>query len=164
MLRKRLECHNFEWYLTNIWQDHFFPTDDRFFGKIMLIDANSEQHYEYLNCLRNFDLSQYTNWPYVIDYFNQRTSEFSPISQSLKGFCIQRPNAQGIMNVPYGQARLSACGNETHVEDFFVITNDGHVNSNQFFIKIQFIYQNFYLGYDQRRHMYRCGGKNGNRN
>lgn len=141
MLRKRLECHKFEWYLTNIWQDHFFPTDDRFFGKIMLIDANSEQHYEYLNCLRSFDLSQYNNWPYVIDYFNQRTSEFSPLSQSLNGFCIQKPNTA--QNVPYGQARLSTCGNETHVEDLFVITNDGHVNSNRFSFKFNLFTETF---------------------
>lgn len=128
MLRQNLKCQSFEWYLENIWRDHFFPTDDRFFGKIMLIDVNSEQHYEYLNCLQSFDLSQYRNWSSVIDYFNQRTSDLSQIFKTRNGLCIQKPNTQGALNVPYGQARLSACGNETHVEDFFVITNDGHVN------------------------------------
>lgn len=93
----------------------------------MLIDANSEQHYEYLNCLRNFDLSEH-NWPYVIDYFNQRTKDFSQIFKSVNGFCIQKPETQTATNAPYGQARLSACGNETHVDDFFVITTDGHVS------------------------------------
>lgn len=144
MLRKSLKCQNFEWYLTNIWQDHFFPTDDRFFGKIMLIDVNSEEHYEYLNCLRNFDLSRYNDWSYAIDYFNQRTSEFSQIFKTQNGLCLQKPNTQGVLNVPYGQARLSACGNETHVEDFFVITNDGHVNLIQFFpFKFQLFTEHF---------------------
>lgn len=34
VLRKRMNCKNFEWFLDNIWPEHFFPKANRFFGKL----------------------------------------------------------------------------------------------------------------------------------
>ncbi|XP_053214639.1 polypeptide N-acetylgalactosaminyltransferase 13-like [Panonychus citri] len=33
-LKKRLSCKSFSWFLDNVWPEHFFPTHDRWFGKI----------------------------------------------------------------------------------------------------------------------------------
>lgn len=33
-LRKDMKCKSFEWYLDNIWPNHFFPKKGRFFGRI----------------------------------------------------------------------------------------------------------------------------------
>lgn len=35
-LRKTLGCQNFDWFLKNIWPEHFFPHESRFFGKLKL--------------------------------------------------------------------------------------------------------------------------------
>ncbi|KAI1296608.1 Polypeptide N-acetylgalactosaminyltransferase 1 [Halotydeus destructor] len=39
-LRKDLKCKGFDWYLENVWPEHFFPAHDRFFGQIKNLKVN----------------------------------------------------------------------------------------------------------------------------
>jgi len=36
-IKERLQCNDFSWFLKNVWKENFFPTRDRFFGKIQNI-------------------------------------------------------------------------------------------------------------------------------
>lgn len=38
-LKEKLQCKGFEWYLDNVWPEHFFPKEDRFFGQVCKLDG-----------------------------------------------------------------------------------------------------------------------------
>lgn len=40
-LRRKMQCRSFEWYLDNVWPQHFFPKSDRFFGRIRNVGEDS---------------------------------------------------------------------------------------------------------------------------
>lgn len=54
-LKKKLRCKNFAWYLENVWPQHFFPTEDRFFGRIRNLGKNM--------CLLKPDRKNLSNQP-----------------------------------------------------------------------------------------------------
>ncbi len=39
-LRRQLKCRDFSWYLSNVWPEHFFPTQGRRLGSLRLLDTD----------------------------------------------------------------------------------------------------------------------------
>lgn len=108
MLRDRLSCHTFEWYLQNIWPENFFPAKDRFVGKI--------RHDSLGKCLQRPMGKGGSNQPTGTAVLRECVYEVYP-SQifvfSKKGYimtdesvCLDAPDAESAKNP---QVRIMAC-------------------------------------------------------
>lgn len=129
-LRQQLKCNDFEWYLTNIWSNNFFPNRKRFYGKIVIIDSSTEEYDNFLNLLVDFDLDMNGDWPFTIEYLMAKTEEIDKVLHKSKMFCLNKmDNHSG----SFKKAAVQKCGNETTVDEIFVITAGGQVKSCKVF-------------------------------
>lgn len=114
-----------------MWPDNFFPSPDRFYGKILLIDENSALYKSYLEILKDIDSLQTANWRDAIGYFNKKIKEFKKLEFRLPLFCLQQPPNQGALDLPFGQAFVAPCASTNVIQEIFVIKNDGHIMTNE---------------------------------
>ncbi|KAA0191119.1 hypothetical protein HAZT_HAZT001487 [Hyalella azteca] len=106
-LRDRLNCKSFQWYLENVWPQHFFPMPDSFFGKI--------RHEKQAKCIQQ-PITGSSSQPTgpailqdcVIEFYQPQSFVFNK-----KGFimtdesvCLDVPESR---TVPNPQVRLMAC-------------------------------------------------------
>lgn len=70
------------------------------------------------------------NWTYAIAYLNQRSNQLQTLfAKYSTAFCVQKPQNQGALSLPYGQAGLKRCNDkDVSIDELFVITADGHVS------------------------------------
>lgn len=129
LLRQQLQCRSFEWYLQNVWPDNFFPSDTRFFGKLLLAQDDSPPYKEYLDFIKEADETRSSNWTYVIDFLNSKLSKFQKLEIGKSAFCLKQPRNRNSANVlTYGAAWIDNCVDNTFIDEMFVIRDDGHVS------------------------------------
>lgn len=127
-LRTNLKCHSFDWYLRNVWPDHFLPTSERFFGKVMLVDQNSKLYSDYLDVIKDADSSLLTDWKYIIKLLTDRADAFKVLTPENVMYCLQQPHGHGVLNQPSRQTHVKNCKLLNFAQESFVIKNDGHVS------------------------------------
>lgn len=131
LLRQSLQCRSFEWYLSNVWPDHFFPAADRLLVKLVQLDIRSQLYSDYLAIFSDFDPKENFKFPKLITYLNERTEQLTSLftDRMSSAMCLQKPLAVGgSVLAPYGQASVQRCSEAgISMNDMFILKPNGHV-------------------------------------
>jgi polypeptide N-acetylgalactosaminyltransferase len=141
-LRNSLGCQPFEWYLNKVWPENFFPSYDRFFGRIQLVNMNKAdpKYRRYYDLLQDFQKTIYLKeqsveekWKRAIKFFNSKQSLISEIFSRDPNdyYCLQKPKSTSASR-PHGQSFLLKCS-EIYgtINELFVIKTNGHIMTNE---------------------------------
>lgn len=140
-LRRELRCHTFEWYLRNVWPEHFFPMRDRFFGRIQVADRKSSQFAKYQHIIFKLankmfysSLSQLGKMDALVNYLNKNQKDLSEIRQNegRPSLCLQKPKARNELKQPLGELLLAKCTSTgENLAEMFIVTPQGQVITDE---------------------------------
>lgn len=81
-----------------------------------------------MNIIKDANMSHISNWTQTTEYLNSKIPLFKKLIFRLPIFCLQKPQSQGSLDLPYGQATIAPCANTTVMDEIFIIKEDGHVS------------------------------------